>query len=294
MKFLTYQYQGKEYIGVLSLDERFVLNLSEILDLSSSISMTEFIEIYNDEHESKIKNALKEKQGVSIEEVVLQSPIPQPKRGVICLGKNYKEHVKEVPSSMDLKNGIPEYPIYFNKMLDRAVAHLGIIPSHKEITQELDYEVELAVVIGKEGRDIPKDNVEEYIFGYTIINDISVRNLQSKHGQWFLGKSLDGTCPMGPYLLHKSQVKFPLELEIKCYVNDQLRQHGNTKDMIFDIAYIISDLSKGITLKPGDIISTGTPSGVGMGFNPPKYLKSGDKVICEIEKIGKLINIIGD
>ncbi|SKA98333.1 2-keto-4-pentenoate hydratase/2-oxohepta-3-ene-1,7-dioic acid hydratase (catechol pathway) [Caloramator quimbayensis] len=292
MKFLTYKYKEQEKIGVLSKDENKVIALSEVLGLNPNISMIEFIEEYRDEYEEKIKKAIENNKGVNINEVELQSPITVPKRNVICLGKNYKEHVKEVPSAMDFKGGVPECPIYFTKLVNRAVAHGENIPLHSDLTNELDYEVELAVVIGKEGSDIPENEVEDYIFGYTILNDISVRNLQTKHIQWFLGKSLDGTCPMGPYLVHKSMLKFPLELDIKCYVNDELRQCSNTREMIFDIPYIISNISRGLTLKKGDIISTGTPSGVGMGFKPPKFLKGGDVVTCEIQGIGVLRNIV--
>lgn len=292
MRFLTYIYNDEEKIGILTREGNKVLDLSQILNINKDINMIEFIEIFNEEYEEKIKRELDKEQGIDIENIKIQAPIPNPKRGVICLGKNYKEHVKEVPSAMDLKKGVPENPVYFCKFVDRAVAHKEAIPAHSDITEELDYEVELAVVIGKEGKNIPKDKVKDYIFGYTILNDISVRNLQTKHVQWFRGKCLDGTCPMGPHLLHKSEVKYPVELDIKCYVNDELRQNANTREMIFDIDYIISDFSKGTTLKPGDIISTGTPSGVGMGFNPRKFLKDGDRVTCVVENIGELSNII--
>lgn len=292
MKFVTYRQQDKERVGVLSKDEKTIIDLSKLLGFNKSISMIEFIEGYKEEYTEIMKKAIETQKGINIGEVELQAPIPIPRRNVICLGKNYKDHVKEVPSSMDFKSGVPEYPIYFTKLVNRAVASGENIPSHKDITNQLDYEVELAIIIAKDGKNIPKEKVEEYIFGYTILNDVSVRNIQQKHGQWFLGKSLDGTCPMGPCLVHKSAIKFPVELEIKSYVNGELRQHSNTRNMIFDIPYIISELSMGVTLKAGDIISTGTPSGVGMGFNPPKFLKEGDKVVCEIEGIGRLENIV--
>jgi 2-keto-4-pentenoate hydratase/2-oxohepta-3-ene-1,7-dioic acid hydratase in catechol pathway len=156
----------------------------------------------------------------------------------------------------------------------------------------LDYEAELAVVIGKEGINISKENAEDYIFGYTIGNDVSARDLQKFHSQWFKGKSLSTHCPIGPWIVHKSQLPLPLELPIRSYVNNVLRQEANTRDMIFDIPTIISDLSKGYPLKPGDIILTGTPAGVGMAMDPPQYLKDGDVMLCEIEKIGFLVNTI--
>ncbi len=294
MKFLTYTYNKEERVGVLSKDGSKILDLAQILALNSNLNMIEFIETYKKEYEEKIKCALETNQGIEIQKIKLEAPIPCPKRGIICLGKNYKEHVKEVPSAMDLKLGIPENPVYFCKLVNRCVAHEETISPHINITKELDYEVELAVIIGKEGKNIPIDQVEEYIFGYTILNDLSVRNLQTNHIQWFRGKSLDETCPLGPYLVHKSQISFPIELDIKCYVNNELRQNSNTREMIFDIPYIISDFSRGTTLKPGDIISTGTPSGVGMGFNPKKFLNPGDEIVCVIENIGELKNRVSE
>lgn len=165
-----------------------------------------------------------------------------------------------------------------------------IIP--KDYSHNFDYEVELAVIIGKDGKDIPFEEAEDYIFGYTIGNDITVRDIQKKHIQWFKGKSLDTCTSIGPYIVHKSAIPFPVDLDISSKVNGEIRQKSNTKDLIFDIPTIISDLSKGLTLRAGDIILTGTPAGVGAGFKPPKYLKPGDIVECYIEKIGSLTNII--
>ena len=165
-----------------------------------------------------------------------------------------------------------------------------IIP--KDYTYKIDYEVELAIIIGKGGKDISPENAEEYIFGYTIGNDISARDVQTKHTQWFKGKSLDTFSPLGPCIVDKSEIKFPIELDISCKINGEVRQNSNTKNLIFDIAYILSDLSKALTLKAGDIILTGTPAGVGVGFKPHKYLKSGDIIECYIENIGRLTNIV--
>jgi 2-keto-4-pentenoate hydratase/2-oxohepta-3-ene-1,7-dioic acid hydratase in catechol pathway len=157
----------------------------------------------------------------------------------------------------------------------------------------LDYEVELAVIIGKEGRNIAREEVEDYIFGYSIFNDISSRRLQREHLQWFKGKSLDTYSVLGPVIVHKSAFAYPPEVEIECRVNGEVRQHSNTNLLIHNIATIISDFSQGITLEPGDIIATGTPSGVGMGFKPPRFMKKGDLVECEIAGIGILRNRIG-
>jgi len=198
--------------------------------------------------------------------------------------------VKEIKMTKITDTGIPEFPIYFTKVASPAIGSEENIKFSNDVTTQVDYEVELAIVIGKEGFNIKPEKAEEYIFGYTIINDVSARDLQGKHTQWFKGKSLDTFCPMGPCIVHKNEIPLPMELNIKCSINGELRQNSNTKNLIFDIPYIISDLSKGLTLKPGDIISTGTPSAVGMGFQPPKVLKNGDVVECYIENIGELVN----
>ena len=156
----------------------------------------------------------------------------------------------------------------------------------------VDYEVELAVIIGKEGKDIKEDEALNYVFGYTIANDISARNLQGKHGQWFKGKSVDNYAPLGPYILTADELENPSGLQLKCYVNDELRQNANTKDLVFSIPRVISDLSRGLTLRRGDVILTGTPSGVGLGFKPYKFVKSGDVIRCEIDKLGSLTTYI--
>ena len=192
----------------------------------------------------------------------------------------------------NIDSSIPKHPIYFTKIADPAIGHMDNIIIPTEYTENLDYEVELAIIIGKEGKNISPDNVEEYIFGYTIGNDISARDIQTKHIQWFKGKSLDTTTALGPYIVSKSKIKLPVELDIRCKINGEIRQSSNTRNLIFNIPYIISDLSQGLTLKPGDIILTGTPAGVGAGFKPPKYLKPGDKIESIIEDIGTLINFV--
>ncbi|KOA21492.1 ureidoglycolate lyase [Clostridium homopropionicum DSM 5847] len=297
LKFVTFYYKGIEQVGLLSKKNDRVYTIKELLESDRPNSMIDFIEDFNECVEKKLKYIYENSnnlEGIDISKVKLLAPIPEPRRGVICLGKNYAEHVNEVPSAIDFRKGLPENPIYFCKLVDRAIEDKGSISIHKDVSKQVDYEVELAVIIGKKGRDIPKDKVEEYVFGYTILNDISLRDIQAKHIQWFKGKSFDGTCPMGPCIVHKSEIKLPVKLDIKCYVNGELRQNSNTSKMIFDIPYIISEFSKGTTLKPGDIISTGTPSGVGMGFKPPKLLKVGDEIMCYIEKIGTLTNIVED
>jgi 2-keto-4-pentenoate hydratase/2-oxohepta-3-ene-1,7-dioic acid hydratase in catechol pathway len=287
MKFVTYIHKGIERVGILTKDENSVIPIDNIKTDLHNTDMISFIKAFKPEWIELMLKALEDGCSIPLTEVKLEAPIPEPTR-VICIGKNYREHIKELAETQEEKNYVPELPIYFNKLVDRAVGHNGVIPFQREVSDQFDYEVELAVVIGKEGKNIPKEEVEEYIFGYTILNDVSVRDIQKKHVQWLRGKSLDGCCPIGPSIVHKSLIHFPVEVDVKSYVNGELRQNSNTREYIYDIPYIISEFSKGITLKPGDIIATGTPAGVGAGFNPPRFLKSGDVVECVIENIGIL------
>ena len=294
MKFVTYVHNGNEKIGVLNSKEDTIFNLNQVLESDSFTTMNEFIGSCNDELINKIHNSINSDniEGISTESVKICAPITVPLRSVICLGLNYHAHVIELKDSLGNERKVPDYPVYFSKMANRIIGSNDYIDSHKEITDEVDYEVELAVIIGKEGINIEKDRVEEYIFGYSILNDITARDLQKKHTQWTRGKGLDTFTAMGPVIVHKSQLPLPLSLDLYSKVNGEMRQNSNTKYMMFDIPYIISDISKGLTLKPGDIIATGTPAGVGKGFNPPKLLKTGDIVECHIDKIGTLINIV--
>jgi len=215
------------------------------------------------------------------------SPIPWPRKNVILLGVNYKEHVEEGARARSLELKYPEAPVFFTKPATSVIGHLGKVVHHRA-TEKLDYEIELAVIIGKKGRDIPKEKVYDYIFGYTICLDMTARDLQRRHGQWFKGKSLDTLCPLGPWIVHKSALPNPQALRLKCRVNGEVMQDDNTSNMIFDIPTTIESLSSGMTLEPGEIISTGTPSGVGFARVPPFFLKPGDKVEGDIEGIGVL------
>jgi 2-keto-4-pentenoate hydratase/2-oxohepta-3-ene-1,7-dioic acid hydratase in catechol pathway len=220
-------------------------------------------------------------------QVKLLAPIPWPRKNVVMLGINYREHVDEGARARELEIKYPEWPVYFTKPATSVVGHMGKVVHHK-ITDRLDWEIELAVVMGKKGRNIPKDKAYDYIFGYTVCLDMTARELQRQHGQWFKGKSLDTFCPLGPWIVHKSALPDPQQVRLICRVNGEVMQDGNTRDMIFDIPTIIESLSGGLTLEPGDIISTGTPSGVGFARVPPVYLKPGDKVEGEVEGIGVL------
>jgi 2-keto-4-pentenoate hydratase/2-oxohepta-3-ene-1,7-dioic acid hydratase in catechol pathway len=227
-----------------------------------------------------------------VADVGLVAPIPHPRRNIICLGKNYRDHVEEAAVLGGRTSGIPAAPVYFSKMVDRVRGSTESVPVHTGVTNMLDYEAELAVIIGRAGHDIDPGSVPEYIFGYSILNDITARDLQKSHDQWFKGKSLDGACAMGPVIVTADEIAYPPALDIGCSVNGELRQKAVTSDLIFGITEIVSDFSRGLTLMPGDIISTGTPAGVGMGFRPFRWLKPGDVVECRIESIGTLRNTI--
>ncbi|WP_432405160.1 fumarylacetoacetate hydrolase family protein [Wukongibacter sp. M2B1] len=295
MYFATYEYDKVQEIGVILRKENKVISMKEIfefIDGDCPGNMTQFIETSNDNRIKEIEKILRDNdlKGISKGDIKLCAPIPYPKRNIICLGKNYLDHAKETQGLPGGTEEIPKFPIYFSKMASPAIGDGDIILKHSEVTEMVDYEVELAIIIGKDGINVKEEEAEDYIFGYTIVNDISARNIQRKHGQWFRGKSLETYCPMGPYIAHKSMIPFPIELDIRCKVNDEVRQDSNTKQLIFDIPYIISDLSKGMKLKAGDVIITGTPAGVGLGFKPFKFLRPGDVVECYIEKIGTLTN----
>ncbi|MBI2228115.1 MAG: fumarylacetoacetate hydrolase family protein [Deltaproteobacteria bacterium] len=224
---------------------------------------------------------------VKLSQVKLLSPIPAPKKNCVMLGINYREHVDEGARARELEIKYPDYPVFFTKPATSVIGHLGKVIKHRA-TDKLDWEVELAVVMGKKGKDIPKEKAYDYVFGYTICLDMTARELQRQHGQWFKGKSLDTFCPIGPWIVDKSALPDPQQLRLICRVNGEVMQDGNTRDMIFDIPTTIESLSKGMTLEPGDIISTGTPSGVGFARTPPVFLKPGDKVEGDIEGIGIL------
>lgn len=224
----------------------------------------------------------------------LCAPIPRPLQDIICLGINYDEHAKEAGGfSKEAFGGERPYTIYFSKRVNEAVAPGGTIPAYTGLVDSLDYEAELGVILRKDTYKVDPNQVRKYIFGYTVVNDVSARNLQTRHKQWYLGKSLDGFFPMGPCIVTPDEIPDVYNLAIGSTVNGEQRQHSNTRFMIQDVAGAVSELSQGMTLKGGTIIAMGTPAGVGMGFKPPRFLQPGDKVACEIETIGRLENVIG-
>lgn len=230
---------------------------------------------------------------VAVDEVQLLAPIVRPLQDVVCLGINYDAHAQEAGHFSDEAfGGERPYTIYFSKRVNRATATGEKVPAYAGLVDSLDYEAELGVVLGRDAKGVTKEEARDYVFGYTIINDISARNLQTRHKQWYLGKSLDGFTPMGPCIVAADEIGDEQSLDISSRVNGELRQSSNTRYMIQTVAGAIAELSQGMTLEAGTIIATGTPAGVGMGMTPPTFLKHGDKVVCEIEKIGRLENEI--
>lgn len=283
MKLITYEYEGREYVGLLSSDGVGIKRLEGVSCMADILDLDV----------EKIRNLALD-ETISYDKVKILAPIPNPVRDIICLGVNYLDHAEESAKFKAAKfEGPRKFPAYFGKRVDRAVGDFGIIPWHGEIDDSLDYEVELALIIGRDAKKVSREDALSYVFGYTIMNDVTARMLQRRHLQWYIGKSLDGFCPMGPCVVTRDEIDYR-NLNLRSYVNGELRQSSNTSKQIFDIPYIISELSQVITLHKGTIIATGTPSGVGAGFDPPKHLKPGDKVVCEIEGIGRLTNIVGN
>jgi 2-keto-4-pentenoate hydratase/2-oxohepta-3-ene-1,7-dioic acid hydratase in catechol pathway len=232
---------------------------------------------------------------ISLSGVKLKAPVPLPLRNIMCVGKNYHEHAKEFSasgfdsSSTGAADAIPTAPIIFTKVPQSVIGPGEPIRYPTGVSEQLDYEAELAVIIGMGGRGIAKADALKHVWGYTIVNDVTARDLQARHKQWFLGKSMDSFAPMGPWAVTADEVDLATA-GIRCWVNDELRQDAKIADLIFDIPTLIETISAGITLLPGDIIATGTPAGVGIGFKPPRFLKKGDVVAMEVDGIGRLTN----
>lgn len=224
--------------------------------------------------------------------VRLLAPIPRPRKNILCLGLNYADHAAESSAAHGREAAAPEHLVVFTKAVTSVTGPDADIPYDSAVTTQLDWEVELGVVIGLPGKRIAEDQAMNHVFGYTVINDLSARDLQFRHKQYFLGKSLDGACPMGPCIVTADELPDPHSLDLRCWVNGQLKQQGNTRDQISPISATIAVLSRGMSLEPGDIISTGTPAGVGFARQPPEFLRPGDVVECEVAGIGRLRNRI--
>lgn len=229
-------------------------------------------------------------KGLPTSSVRLLAPIPRPKRNVVCVGLNYAEHVAESKSVAGSEP--PRFPVFFSKPPSTVIGPDDEIPWHGSVSTSIDWEVELAVIIGRQGRDIAEATAMEHVFGYTVANDVTARDLQQRHGQWYKGKGLDGFCPLGPVVVTADEIG-PHQLDIGLRVNGVEKQRSNTRHLIFNIPRLIAEWSAGMTLYPGDILLTGTPSGVGVGRTPPEFLKPGDVVEAEIPAIGVLRNVVG-
>ena len=288
MKLATVQWNGQTFIAQVDADKRVVRRLSGEL---GALDMNQLIE----RHASASSQLEFSGDELAFDQVRFLAPVPRPRRNIMCVGKNYFEHAHEFTrsgfdsSASSAKDAIPSAPIVFTKMPETVVASGTPMGYPNGASQQLDYEAELGVIIGKPGLAIGKADAMSHVFGYVIINDLTARDLQAKHKQWFLGKSFETSCPMGPWVATADELD-GANLNVKCWVNGELRQNANTQDLIFDIPTLIETLSAGTMLLPGDIIATGTPVGVGIGFNPPRFLNSGDVVDIEIDGLGRLSN----
>jgi 2-keto-4-pentenoate hydratase/2-oxohepta-3-ene-1,7-dioic acid hydratase in catechol pathway len=296
MKFISFRYKDQIAAGVVVAEG--VLNLAaaakaagETADLSSTLAIIrggeESLAICRRaaSHAAQSGEAL-----LPMSQIQKLAPIPQPIRNVFCVGRNYVDHVKEGAAAMRAELKLPVVPQFFTKATLTVIGPGADVRLDRKLTQKLDYEVELAVIIGRGGRDIAASTALEHVFGYSIANDVTARDLQRRHEQWFKGKSLDSTLPLGPCIVSSDEIDDPKALELSLSVNGQERQRARVDQMIFDIPTIIASLSAGLTLLPGDIIATGTPSGVGFAMTPPQYLHDGDEMLARIDRIGELRN----
>jgi|KBSMisStaDraftv2_1062788.scaffolds.fasta_scaffold07013_7 2-keto-4-pentenoate hydratase/2-oxohepta-3-ene-1,7-dioic acid hydratase in catechol pathway len=292
MRLVTFSDAAGMRIGVHDKDSNTIVDLAATTRLPKD--MTAFIALGKNGLK-RARAAVKSGEGrVPFASVKLHAPIPRPAKNILCVGKNYHDHAREFHASgFDAsagKDAIPELPILFTKWPNSVIAHDEPIPSYLDYTNSTDYEGELTVVIGPGGRGISGKDAYDHVYGYTIVNDATARTLQNQHKQWFLGKSIDGYCPMGPCIVTADEVADVTKLQLTTRVNGEVRQDAPVSQLIFDIPTLIETLSRVMTLEPGDLIATGTCAGVGIGFNPPKFLKKGDRVAITIEPIGTLEN----
>ena len=296
MKFLTFTQGSGARLGS-PLPGGKILDLTELLGPQAPTDVMALIEGGSAALQA-VCQALKDRtrhaaNTVCASKAVVLAPLPRPGKNVFCVGRNYRAHIMEGNRAAGRDpNDFPVALELFTKPWTTVIGTGASVKRHAKLTRQLDYEVELAIVIGKTGTDIPREQALEYVFGYTIVNDVTARHLQKRHSQWILGKGLDSFCPMGPAILTADEMPDPTKLELTTWVNGEQRQKASLADLIFDIPALIETLSAAITLEPGDVIATGTPVGVGIGFNPPKFLKKGDVVRIEVTGIGVLQNAV--
>ncbi len=292
MKLVTFSHGGSQRVGVVDAD--VVHDVGGLLPAGAG--MLDVIEGW-----AELAPVLTRDAGAApalpLDDVRLHAPIPVPRRDIFCVGKNYRDHVLEFGRSgydqPDRSQDMPEFPVIFSKATTSVTGPFDVIEPHHDVTSELDYEAELGVIIGVGGRGITREEAFEHVWGYTIVDDFTARDLQRKHKQWLLGKGLDTHCPMGPYAVSADEIVDVTALQVESYVNGEPRQSAPVKDLIFDIPELIATLSAGITLQPGDIIATGTPAGVGIGFDPPRFMVTGDLIEVSITGLGAQKNRIG-
>jgi len=289
LKIAAFWWAGRRHVGRLSADERDVTPLA-LGDRAHAVGALALVEAMAEGAPMPKPSGA----ALPLSAVELDAPIPVPRRNIFCVGLNYRAHAAEFAASgvggpRPPQQAVPEVPVIFSKVPESVIAPEAAIRIPGGLSESIDYEAELAVVIGKAGRAIPPSRALDHVWGYTILNDVTARDLQRRHQQWLIGKSLDTFAPMGPWLACTNELD-GARTRVRCWVNDELRQDAPTEDLIFDIPTLISTLSAGITLHPGDIIATGTPAGVGIGFDPPRFLRRGDRVRIHIDGIGTLSN----
>ncbi len=286
LRLITYQHGAHLHVGAVT--ERGVIDLSPIVPDMLTLIDGGAAAL------AQVRSFLTpDRPAMPIGAVTLLAPIPRPRRNVMCLGLNYVEHAKESAEAHGREFKQHQHPVFFTKATHAINGPEAAIPFDAAVSEQIDYEAELAVIIGRNGKNISGANALDHVFGYTCLNDVSARDLQTQHSQFFKGKSLDGACPIGPWIITADEIPDPQLLNITCRVNGVTKQDSNTRYMIFNVPTIIEILSRGMTLDAGDIIATGTPSGVGFARKPPEFLKPGDVVEVEIEQIGILRNRIG-
>ncbi len=283
MRLLTYERDGEPRLGLLAGDR--IVDVADASGGALPSDMLSFIE--RGESALKAARSLTDSDSsIPLAGTKLLAPIPRPARNIVCVGLNYAEHASE----SRVTAGIPEVPVYFTKPPSTVIGPDAAIPWHGHVSRRIDWEVELVAVIGRQGRDISEQSALDFVFGYTVGNDITARDLQARHQQWYKGKGLDGFCPLGPWIVTADEIPNPQALRLQLRVNGEKKQDARTEGMIFSVAKLISAWSQGMTLEPGDLLMTGTPSGVGFARKPPEYLQPGDVVEAEIDAIGLLRN----
>ena len=290
MKLGTCLYNNQTFVCIAQTEGVLLPALDPAFDQAAWRDMISLIESGTD-LSAMLANAT-DAMRVKFADITLLAPIPRPRKNVMCLGLNYLEHAEETANQIGRTGKAPQYPIVFTKCPTSVIGQDATVPFDLDTCSQLDWEAELGVVLGKGGKKIAAANALDHVFGYTVINDLSARDIQLSHKQYFLGKSLDGGCPMGPWIVTADDIADPQNLAIACRVNGVTKQASNTRNMIFNVASIIEWLSRGMTLEAGDVIATGTPSGVGFVREPPEFLLPGDVVECEVECVGVLRNSI--